>query len=152
MQFPKCQQPITSPLSQTASQLDLIDEAIYHDNNTLASSYDADDQDEPFETTLHIASKGGHENMIDMLLTGGDLAVDETDSDANTALHVAVEGQKLAAVLRLLDYGADPNAENAAGWTPVHLAVRTGSTDIVQALVERGGDLGRMARGRYRGI
>lgn len=83
-----------------------------------------------------------------MLLASGDLAVDETDSEANTALHVAVAGRKLAAALRLLDHGADPNAENTTGWTPVHIAVGNGEMDIVQALVAHGGDLSRKARGR----
>lgn len=85
--------------------------------------------------------------MIDMLVGSGCIAIDEYDSDDNTALHVAVMSQKLAAVLQLLKYGANPDAENAAGWTPVHLAVRTGSVEIVEALVAHGGDLGKKARG-----
>ncbi|KAK2037554.1 ankyrin, partial [Colletotrichum somersetense] len=66
--------------------------------------------------------------------------VDVRDSEGNTALHTAVANGKLVVVLRLLSYGADPNVENAIGWTPVHVAVRMGSVDLVEALVTHGGD------------
>lgn len=112
-------------------------------------NYNTDiDEPETFQTALHIAAEGGHDNMIDMLLADGRLAVDERDSNSDTALHVAVAGQKLIVVLRLLSYGASPNAENAAGWTPLHVAVQTGSVDLVEALVTHGGDLSKKTRGR----
>lgn len=87
--------------------------------------------------------------MIEMLLSNGGLSVDERDSDANTALHIAAAGQKLVPVLRLLKYGANPNAENAAGWTPLHVAVQTGCLDLVEAIVSHGGDLTKKAGARY---
>ncbi|PNY25572.1 Uncharacterized protein TCAP_04488 [Tolypocladium capitatum] len=116
-------------------------------NHDAAIESDYGAAEEPFRTSLHIAAEGGHDSMVDMLLTSGHIAIDESDSDANTALHVAVAGQKLVVALLLLRYGANPNAENAEGWTPVHLAVQTGSLEIVEALVAHGGDLGKKARG-----
>lgn len=86
--------------------------------------------------------------MIDMLLDNGILVVDERDSDDNTALHLAVASQKPTVVLRLLYRGADPNAENAAGWTPLHIAVQIGSVEVVRAIVSHGGDLSKKARGK----
>lgn len=35
----------------------------------------------------------------------------------------------------LVDYGAEFNAKNHDQWTPLHLAVRRGSLDIVEALL-----------------
>lgn len=114
-----------------------------------SGNYDSDnEQPETFQTSLHIAAEGGHESMVDILLASGHMRVDEPDSEANTALHVAVASRNLAVAMRLLVYGASPNAENAAGWTPLHVAVRTGSVDMVEALVRHGGDLSKKARGR----
>jgi len=104
------------------------------------------DGEEPFQTSLHIAAERGHEDIVNMLLASG-TAVDEHDSERNTALHRATYNKKLNVVLRLLKDGANPNAVNTAGWTPVHLAVSTGSIDIVRVLVQHGGNLAKKARG-----
>jgi Ankyrin repeats (3 copies) len=135
--------PLQTP--QSPPRLGLPDEDT-HDDATLEGDCGADNEN-VFQTSLHIAAEGGHEGMVDMLLASGRIAIDAYDSDANTALHIAVAGRKLAVTLRLLKYGANPNAENSAGWTPVHFAVRAGSVEIVEALVAHGGDLGRKARG-----
>ena len=38
----------------------------------------------------------------------------------------------------LLEKGAEPNAENAEGWTPLHRAARSESLDVVRKLLEHG--------------
>src|SRR5690606_40243982 len=42
---------------------------------------------------------------------------------------------------QLLDAGADPNAANADGQTPLMLAALTGSVDVARALVAKGADV-----------
>ena len=39
-------------------------------------------------------------------------------------------------VRSILEAGADPQLVNKDGWTPLHLAVRTGDMDIVKLLME----------------
>ena len=48
------------------------------------------------------------------------------DSDGDTALHIAI------------NFGADLNAQNKAGYTPLHCAVLRGSVSCVEFLVDNG--------------
>lgn len=115
---------------------------------TALENFDSDDgteSDDYYQTSLHIAADGGHDNMVDMLLRSG-TAVDQPDSESNTPLHIAVIRNRVSVLKRLLEHGANPNAKNAAGWTPVHFAVQTGSVEALQALMSHGGDLRKKAR------
>jgi ankyrin repeat protein len=42
--------------------------------------------------------------------------------------------------LLLLDNGADPNARQQSGFTPLHSAAQHGATELAQLLIERGAD------------
>ncbi len=53
----------------------------------------------------------------------------------------ADERMALEAVKMLVSLGADLNAANEAGWTPMHAASWTGSNSIVQYLAEKGAKL-----------
>lgn len=46
----------------------------------------------------------------------------------------------------LLDFGAKPNAESKAGFTPLHLASQEGHTDMVTLLIENGADVDAKAK------
>ena len=104
------------------------------------------EEDEPFQTNLHIAAEAGHEKLIGMLLGSG-YSADELDSEGNTALHRASLGKHVNVVLKLLRHGADPNLMNIHGWTPVHMAVSLGSMEVIELLVRHGGDLSKRAKG-----
>ncbi|KAF2970305.1 hypothetical protein GQX73_g3286 [Xylaria multiplex] len=106
-----------------------------------------DDNNEPFQTSLHIGAERGHVSIVSMLLSAG-APVDALDSEANTALHRAARGEQIGVIRLLLEHGADPNRANAMGWTPVHLGVSAGSTEIVELLVQYGGDLAKKAKTR----
>ena len=49
---------------------------------------------------------------------------------------------------RLLKNGANPNAMNVHGWTPVHMAFSLGSMEVVEVLIQHGGDLNKRAKGK----
>jgi hypothetical protein len=62
----------------------------------------------------------------------------------------AFEGNT-AAVMALLDKGADVNAEGKySGWTPLMLAARKGDTKLVSLLIAHGADLNAKSRVRNR--
>ena len=50
----------------------------------------------------------------------------------NTALHVMLSHQRLSCVVCLLSHGADVNSPDAAGLTPLHLAVEKGHLPSIQ--------------------
>ncbi|KAF2129621.1 ankyrin [Dothidotthia symphoricarpi CBS 119687] len=105
------------------------------------------DEDEPFQTNLHIAAEAGHDSLVGLLLGSG-YTVDALDSDGNTALHRASLGKHVKVMLRLLKHGANPNSVNVHGWTPVHMAFSLGSMEVVEVLVRHGGDLNKRAKGK----
>ncbi len=55
-------------------------------------------------------------------------------------LHAAVAGRDAECVQALLDAGADPNARQQAGYTPLMGAASAGRGDLVDLLLRRGAD------------
>jgi len=89
---------------------------------------------------LEAASFGNQEEMQQLLDEG--LDVDSVEArGGDTALHSATWANKLDAVKFLIDNQADTNIKNAAGYTPLLLAVRregAGSLDIMKTLLLHG--------------
>jgi len=65
------------------------------------------------------------------------------DAAPQTALVHAVMGGHRAVVEALLQAGADPNADQGANMTALHLAAMCGDLEILRLLAARGGDLDR---------
>ncbi|UOW69885.1 ankyrin-repeat containing protein [Synechococcus elongatus PCC 6311] len=64
--------------------------------------------------------------------------IHSTDCDGDTPLHVMVRRADFAAVLVLIEAGANVNAIGDMGETPLHIAVRQELEPIVEALLEAG--------------
>jgi ankyrin repeat protein len=62
------------------------------------------------------------------------------EADGTTALHWAVQKDRLDLVQALLGAGAKPNVKNRWGVSPLALAVTTGSPEITKALLKAGAD------------
>ncbi len=74
-------------------------------------------------TALLFAARGGHIDAVRVLLAAG-ADVDDTLSDGQSALVVAVANANWELADYLLDRGADPNLAGA-GWNALHQLVRT---------------------------
>merc|ERR1711981_1269193 len=65
--------------------------------------------------------------------------VNQSDSNGNTALHIAAEKGYYQITKTLIKYGAKLNAQNKCpGWTAVHFAAYEGHVEILQLLLESG--------------
>ena len=104
-------------------------------------------------TPLHLAAAFGTPAAVDMLLQHGAL-VDAVSKNPqrNQALHAALAlGRDRESVRLLLAHGADPNAMQAGGFTPLFSAATANRRDLVEMLIESGAlaqhrsDLGKTA-------
>jgi len=84
---------------------------------------------------LHDAAESGNTDLVAYLLEHG-AQVDLTSTGA-TALHAAAHPDNLATITTLLDAGADPNARDVDGCTPLFSAQ---SPEVAKLLLDRGGD------------
>ena len=90
------------------------------------------------------------ESLVDAVKAGNLSTVQEhlqsrddpnsADPDGTTALHWAVQNDRLDLVNALLAAGAKPKAANRWGVTPLALAVTNGNAGITQALLKAGAD------------
>ena len=104
-------------------------------NTLLDKGADVDAQDNQGYTALMNAVDEGWDDLVHVLLEGG-AAVDKKDEKGWTALHFA--SNKPDIVLTLLDYGADVNAQDLLGMTPLMRAARSGNANVISLLLERG--------------
>lgn len=91
------------------------------------------------DTSLIEAIRRGDHAAIRQLIRRSD-AVQAAEPDGTTALHWAARVDNLEAVRGLLAAGADPNARNRYGVSPLALAAVNGSEPIIDTLLRAGAD------------
>ncbi|MGC8549495.1 MAG: ankyrin repeat domain-containing protein [Acidobacteriaceae bacterium] len=91
-------------------------------------------------TPLHLAAAFAAEDTVRLLLERGADAHARSHNDlANQPLHACIAMQGSVASARdLVEYGADVNATQAGGITPLHLAAAQGKPLMVELLIEQG--------------
>lgn len=89
-------------------------------------------------TALHLAAKGGHADVVALLLSNG-AKVDAIDYRGQSALHLAARGGYYSACDRLLEAGADPNLADSRGDTPLHSAAAGGHDEATRSILDHGG-------------
>ena len=84
---------------------------------------------------LHAAAAGGHLDAVQLLLSRTTLKVDITDAGGLTPLMVAAGRGHAPVVAALLHQGAAGAAADDKGATALHHAARSGSTDVIRAVL-----------------
>jgi ankyrin repeat protein len=92
-------------------------------------------------TPLGLAAFFGRAATVELLLThGADPALASSNTMKVQPLHAAVAGRNAECVRAILDPGADPNARQQVGYTPLMGAASAGRQDLADLLVARGAD------------
>lgn len=108
-------------------------------DNRLVHEHDADGW-----TALHLAAHYGHVDTVEILLHNNTpVDIRSRNAMANTPLHAALAGSgRRAEVARaLVEAGADVNARQHGGWTPLHEAAMSGDLETARYLLSKGADV-----------
>jgi hypothetical protein len=91
-------------------------------------------------TPLHLAAAFGTPESVDVLLQhGAQVDVLSKNPQRNQALHAVLAlGRNPQTIRLLLAHGADPNATQAGGFTPLFSAATANRKDLAEMLIESG--------------
>ena len=102
------------------------------------------------DTALHLAAAGHRVELVRLLLAAGANPNSSMNHRQSGPLHYAADGyinepdwnatRQVQTIQCLLDAGADMNAQDKNGATPLHRAVRTRCAAAVKCLLARGSD------------
>lgn len=129
-----------------APELDVFDAAAVGEVDRLAELLESDPQAVNAYAAdgfypLGLAAYFGHPDAVQLLLArGADVGQVARNPMQVQALHAAVAGRNEEAVRLLLQAGADPNAVQHGGWTPLMAAEEHGDERIIELLLAHGAD------------
>lgn len=115
-----------------------------------------DDWNMPWDqTALMYAARGGHLEAVEVLLEAG-ASVSAKDQNArdsvgeNQPLHHAMASRNPAVIEALISAGADVNALNTFGDTPLNRAIQENNLDAARLLLKRGATVNLKSKRRCR--
>lgn len=92
-------------------------------------------------TCLHLASKAGLHDIVQLILKRSTSQVNAQDEGGWTPIVWASEHQHSNVVLLLLKHGANPNIRDSEGNTALHWSAYSGTVDILLMYLELGSDI-----------
>ncbi|HUU18847.1 MAG TPA: ankyrin repeat domain-containing protein [Sedimentisphaerales bacterium] len=97
----------------------------------IAQGADVHAEDIRGETPLQLAASQDHKDVAELLIENG----------ADVSLDIVTRLGDMARVKSLIEDGADVNAENISGETPLHTAAATGHSEMAELLIAKGADV-----------
>uniref|UniRef100_A0A1I7V877 ANK_REP_REGION domain-containing protein n=4 Tax=Loa loa TaxID=7209 RepID=A0A1I7V877_LOALO len=88
------------------------------------------------EAPLHLAAQNGHIKVVSVLVQDYGALLEAITLDNQTALHFAARYGQLAVAQTLLTLGANPNARDDKGQTPLHLAAENDYPAVVKLFLK----------------
>ena len=89
-------------------------------------------------TALHFAAHNDNKDMMQLLLGQADIDVNAVCSAGKTTLHYTAESNQTSLAEILLEHQADPEIEDKAQRTCLHIAIKCEKYDFVKMLLDRG--------------
>ncbi|MDP9114026.1 MAG: ankyrin repeat domain-containing protein [Acidobacteriota bacterium] len=100
---------------------------------------------------LHFAAHFGHAGAARVLLNkGAQVNACSTNASRNMALHAAAAGHSQAVAEILIEAGADVNARQGGGFTPLHSVAQSGDIEFARLLTGAGADVNVRAENQQR--
>jgi ankyrin repeat protein/uncharacterized caspase-like protein len=93
------------------------------------------------DNNIFDAIKDGNITDVKSITKNNRSSLKETDSNLNSALHIAAENQNPDIVNYLLDQGADVNHKNLWGENPIYSSIRMNNIEIIKTLIKNGGNV-----------
>ena len=106
----------------------------------LEEGVSCDSKDEEGNTPLHLASGGGHADVLRLLLTRTMKDVDVKNIHGQSPLILACQSGQGCAVSLLLQHGATVQAE-VGHESPLHVACKAGHVEVVRLLLDHKADV-----------
>lgn len=95
-----------------------------------------------FDSSAYLAAEQGNWLVLRQLLAASQVSISDRTKHGEGLLHIATRGNHVDLVMELLRTGADVNATNDFGETPLHLAVQQKvDFDIARCLIDSGANL-----------
>jgi ankyrin repeat protein len=137
---------LRASLSEQSIPLDIFEAAAIGDDARLADLV----REHPEQTNehsgdgwtpLHLAAAFGTPACVATLLrAGADTAAVSSNAQANQPLHAALAlGRNSETIRLLLEHGANSNATQAGGFTPIFSAATANRRDLAEILIAHGG-------------
>ena len=139
-------QDLADAVLEAGPELDVFDAAAVGDADRLAELLDGDPNltgawSADGFTALHLAAFFGRGDAARLLLDrGADVGTVARNDLEVQPLHSAVAGKHREIVAALLVAGADPNARQQGGFTPLMAAEKHDDTDMVRLLMDHGAE------------
>ena len=96
-------------------------------------------KDKDLNNVAHIAFQRGLREYLKQFLESKNLKIDEKNAAGKSLLHLAIEEYDLQMATLLLSHGANFVVRDSDENTPLHLAARTGQTELIRNLIQKKG-------------